>query len=178
LRKIVLTYGLIAGAILSAMMLLVLPFQDQIGFENGATVSYTTMVLAFLMVYFGVRSYRDTLGGRITFGSAFVVGLMIMAVASACYVATWQLVYYKLAPDFVDKYVAYAVDQARQSGATEAQVATRQKDLAEFFEMYENPLVNIALTFLEPLPVGLVFTLVTAGLLSRGKAAIPEARGV
>jgi hypothetical protein len=27
--------------------------------------------------------------------------------------------------------------------------------------------VNIALTFLEPLPVGLLFTLVTAGVLSR-----------
>ena len=39
--------------------------------------------------------------------------------------------------------------------------------MAEFKEMYKNPLVNIALTFLEPLPVGLVFTLVTAGVLSR-----------
>ena len=109
MRKIVLTYGLIAGAILSAMMLLILPFQDQIGFENGAIIGYTTMVLAFLMVFFGVRSYRDNVaGGRVTFGRAFIVGLMITAVASVCYVATWQLVYYKLAPDFVEKYVAYA----------------------------------------------------------------------
>jgi len=178
MRKIVLTYGLIAGAILSVMMLLVLPFQDQIGFENGATVGYTTMVLAFLMVYFGVRSYRDTVaGGRVTFGRAFIVGLMIMVVASACYVATWQLVFYKLAPDFGEKYVAYAVAQAKESGATEAQLAAQQKELSEFFAMYKNPLVNIALTFLEPLPVGLVFTLVTAGLMSRGKAAALESKG-
>jgi hypothetical protein len=39
--------------------------------------------------------------------------------------------------------------------------------MAEFKEMYKNPLINIAFTLLEPLPVGLLFTLVAAGVLSR-----------
>ena len=99
-----LTFGLIAGAILSAMMLIALPFQEQIGFDKGAIIGYTTMVLAFLMVFVGVRSYRDNVaGGRVTFGRAFKVGLLITAVASVCYVTTWELVYYQLAPDFGDK---------------------------------------------------------------------------
>jgi hypothetical protein len=34
-------------------------------------------------------------------------------------------------------------------------------------ESYKNPLVNIAYTLLEPMPVGLLVTLVTAGVLSR-----------
>jgi hypothetical protein len=126
------------------------------------------MVLAFLMIYFGVRSYRDNVAdGHITFGRAFQVGFLIMAVASVCYVATWQVVYYKFMPDFTDKYAAYEVAKAKQSGATDAQIAEKAKQMAEFKEMYRNPLVNVALTFLEPLPVGLVFTLVTAGVLSR-----------
>jgi len=125
-------------------------------------------VLAFLMIYFGVRSYRDNVAdGHITFGRAFQVGFLIMAVASVCYVATWQVVYYKFMPDFTDKYAAYEVAKAKQSGATDAQIAEKAKQMAEFKEMYRNPLVNVALTFLEPLPVGLVFTLVTAGVLSR-----------
>ena len=33
--------------------------------------------------------------------------------------------------------------------------------------MYKNPLYNSALTFMEPLPVGLIVSLVTAGVLSR-----------
>lgn len=172
MRKIVVTFGLIGGAILSAMMLLALPFQDQIGFDRGAVVGYTSMVLAFLMVFFGVRSYRDNAAaGRVTFGRALMVGLMITAVASACYVATWELIYYKLAPDFGDKYAAYVVEKAKASGATDAQVAARMKQMAEFKEMYKNPLVNIALTFLEPLPVGILFTLVSAGVLSRKRKA-------
>jgi hypothetical protein len=90
MRKIVLTYGLIAGAILSVMMLLTLPFLDRIGFDKGETIGYSTMVLAFLMVFFGVKSYRDNVaGGSVTFGRAFKAGLMITVVASLCYVATW-----------------------------------------------------------------------------------------
>ena len=172
MRKIVLTFGLIAGAILSAMMLLTLPFQDQIGFDKGAIIGYTTMVLAFLMVFFGVRSYRDDVaGGSVTFGRAVKVGLMITALASVCYVATWELVFYRLAPDFVDKYSAYSVEKAKKSGATDAQIAAKTKEMSEFKEMYKNPLVNIAFTLLEPLPVGVLFTLVAAGVLSRKRRA-------
>lgn len=168
MRKIVLTFGLIAGAVLSAMLLITLPFQDQIGFDQGAVIGYTSMVLAFLMVYFGVRSYRDSVGGgQLTFGRAFLVGLAITVVASVCYVATWELIYYKLAPDFGEKYAAYAVEKTKASGATEAQLAAKAREMADFVEMYKNPLLNVAITFLEPLPVGLVFTLVTAGVLGR-----------
>lgn len=168
MRKIVLTFGLIAGAILSAMMLITLPFHDEIGFDKSAIVGYTTMVLAFLMVFFGVRSYRDNVaGGSVTFGRAFMVGLMITAVATVCYVATWELVGQQLAPDYVDKYAAYSVEKTRKSGATDVQIAQKTREMNEFKEMYKNPLVNISLTFLEPLPVGLLFTLVAAGVLSR-----------
>ena len=172
MRKTVLNFGLFAGAILSAMMLVTIPFQDQIGFDKGAIIGYTTMVIAFLMVFFGVKSYRDNVaGGSVTFGRAFIVGLMITLVASACYVATWQLVYHKLAPDFVDKYAAYAMEKAKKNGATDAQIAAQKKEMADFIELYRNPLINIAIPLLEPLPVGLVFTLVTAGVLSRKRRA-------
>ena len=53
MRKIVLTFGLIAGTMLSVMMILTLPFLDKIGFDKGEIIGYTSMVLAFLMVYFG-----------------------------------------------------------------------------------------------------------------------------
>ena len=168
MRKIVLTYGLFAGVILSAMLLVTLAFQEQIGFDQGAIVGYTSMVIAFLMVFFGVRSYRDNVGGgSVTFGRAFAVGLMIAVVASVCYVATWEIAYYQFVPDFGDKYAAYAIEKARQSGATDAEIAAQVKEMAEFNAMYKNPLVNIAITLLEPLPVGIAFALVTAGVLGR-----------
>ena len=174
-KKSVLTFGLIGGAMLAAMMMATVPFQEQIGFDNGAYVGYTTMVLAFLMVYFGVQSYRDNVaGGSVSFGQALKVGLLISLVIMTCYVATWQVMYYNFMPDFLDRYAAYALEQARQSGATEAALATQAKEMADFQVMYKNPLVNIAFTLLEPLPVALVFTLVTAGVLSRKRTTQRE----
>jgi hypothetical protein len=176
MRKIVLTFGLIAGAILSGMMLSTTRFRDQIGFEKAEVIGYTTMVLAFLMVFFGVKSYRDNVaGGKVTFGRAFKVGLLITLVASICYVATWQLIYYKLTPDFVEKYAAYAVDKARKSGASETELAETSRKMSEFSQMYKNPLANIAITLLEPLPVGLGFALLTAWALSRKNRLAGEA---
>lgn len=168
MRRIVLTFGLIAGGVMSGMMLITLPFHDEIGFDKGAIIGYTTMVLAFLMVFVGVKTYRDNVaGGSVTFGRALTVGLLITAVATVCYVATWEVIYYRLTPDFTDRYAAYAVEKAKKSGATEAEVAARAKEMESFKKLYKNPLVNIAMTMIEPLPVGLLFALVSAAALSR-----------
>jgi len=179
MRKTVLTFGLIAGGILSAMLLLSLPFQDALGLDKGAYVGYTTMVLAFVLVYFGVRSYRDTVAdGTISFGRACLVGGAIVGVATVCYVATWEVVYYWLSPDIGQKYIDLTLEEARKGGASAAELAAKSRELAEFQAMYRNPLVNMAITFLEPLPVGVVFTLITAGLLRRSDAAAPDHGGI
>ena len=168
MRKFVLKFGLIAGLILSVTMIGFLMFQGAIGFEHSHLWGYGTMVLAFLMVYFGVKAYRDEeAGGSIGFWRAFQVGLLITLVGTACYVATWQIAGPALAPDFMEKYVDYTLAEARKKGATEAQIEQQRKDMDAFMVMYRKPLVNIAFTTLEPLPVGLVFTLVAAGVLSR-----------
>ena len=173
MKRIVLTFGLIAGAILSVMMLLTLPFHDQIGFDKGYIIGYTTMVLAFLMIFVGVKTYRDTVaGGKVTFGQAFKVGLLIMLVASVCYVVTWEFIYYTISPDYLDKYASYSIEKLKQSGASAEVIAAKTQEMAKFKVMYQNPLVNIAFTLLEPLPVGLLFTLVAAAVLSRKRPAL------
>ncbi|MBA3466774.1 MAG: DUF4199 domain-containing protein, partial [Gemmatimonadaceae bacterium] len=98
------------------------------------------------------------------------VALLIAFVATICYVATWELIYHKFAPDFGDKYAAHAIEKAKQKGATQAELDKETKRMADFREMYRNPLINVALTFLEPLPVGLLASLISAGLLKRKEA--------
>jgi len=179
MRKVVLTFGLIGGAVLAVMMLITLPFHDQIGFDRGVYVGYTSMVLAFLMVYFGTQSYRDNVaGGSVGFVRAFTVGLLISLVIMACYVVIWQVVYYNFMPDFLAKYTAYALEQARLEGASPDAIAAKAKEMQEFSEMYKNPLINAAFTLLEPLPVAVVFTFVTAGIVSRKRTTQGEAAAV
>lgn len=172
MKKIVLTFGLIAGAILSAMMLLTLPFLDRIGFDQGEVIGYSTMVAAFLLIFFGVRSYRDNVaGGTVGFGRALAVGALISVVASVCYVLTWEVIYFKVAPDFGAKYQAHMLEQARKDGLSADEIAAKKAQMDQFIEWYRNPAINVAITFLEPLPVALVVSLVSAGVLSRKRPA-------
>jgi hypothetical protein len=70
-------------------------------------------------------------------------------------------------PDFSDRYAAYAVEKARQAGASAAQLEAVAREMADFKTLYADPWVRIGFTALEPLPVGLLASLVSAGLLSR-----------
>ena len=168
MKKIVFTFGLISGGILSAMLLITLPFQDAIGFEKGEIIGYSSMIAAFLLIFFGVRSYRDNVaGGTVRFGRAFAVGALIAIVASVCYVITWEVVYFKFAPDFLTKYQAHILEKARTAGESEEAIARKRVEMEAFAEMYKNPAINAAITFVEPLPVALIVALVSAGVLSR-----------
>lgn len=169
MKKTVLTFGLISGAVISVMLMITMRFHDAIGFETGGLVlGYTTMVLAFLLIYFGVRSYRDNVaGGTVRFGRALAVGVLIGLISSLCYVATWEVIYFKFMPDFMDKYAAREIEKARAAGATEAAIAKQTEEMAKFKEQYKNPAFNAAVSLAEPLPVALLVSLISAAVLSR-----------
>jgi hypothetical protein len=170
MQRIVLKHGLIAGGIVIVMFAITLPLclKGIIDFDNdGAILGYTSMVLAFLLVFFGIRSYREEIGGAIGFGKAFQVGILITLVACAIYVVTWEIVYWGFIPDFLEQYNAHALDKLRAAGATEAALREEQAKMARLAKLYANPLINAGMTFLEPFPVGLIVTLVSAAILRK-----------
>src|SRR5215471_10049287 len=172
MKRIVLVFGLISGAIMAVMMFGTIPFVEKIGFDKGEIVGYTSMVLAFLLVFFGIRSYRENVGGgTISFGRALSVGLLIVLISTVCYVIAWEIVYFNFMHDFVDKYAAHMVEQVRNSGAGEQAIQTKLQEMKKFKELYENPFFNAAVTFLEPLPVGLILTMISAIILRKKPAS-------
>jgi hypothetical protein len=168
MKKIVLTFGLISGAICIGMMLAALRLEDKIGYDKGEILGYTIIVLSALLVFFGIRSYRENVGGgRLSFGRGFAVGILITLISSACYVGTWEIVYFKFMPDFAENYGAHMVERARATGASEQKIAEAEQQAREFKRAYDNPLINVAYTFMEVFPVYLVVTAVSAGILRR-----------
>jgi len=168
MKKIVLTFGLIAGLIISVLMDSSLLLADKIGAGHSMVVGYTIMVASFLLIYFGIRSYRDsTLGGQISFGRAFSCGILIALVTTVCYVATWEVLYFNFMPHFMDGYFAAQIRRVQSSGLDPATTAARVAAIQHSQQLYQNPFVNMAYTFMEPLPVGFIVTLVSAGLLRR-----------
>ncbi|MEK6304256.1 MAG: DUF4199 domain-containing protein [Acidobacteriota bacterium] len=168
MKKTVLTFGLIGGAIMAAMMFATLPFMDKIGFDKGEIIGYTTMILAFLLVFFGIRSYRENVSnGHITFGRAFAVGILITLVSCVCYVVAWEIIYFKFIPDFVDKYASYMIEKVGASGASKQVIDAELQKMNSFKAMYDNPFINAAITFVEPFPIGLIVTLISATILRK-----------
>ena len=175
MKKSVLTFGVISGLISAVTMLATLPFMHKISSDKGLILGYTTIVLAGLLVFFGVRSYRDNVsGGKLTFARGFAVGILISLLSNCFYVATWEVVSYKFMPDFAEKYASQMVEQAKSSGASQQKIDETARQAADFARNYHNPLYNISMTFLEPFPVFLVITLLSAAIL-RKKSPGPAA---
>jgi hypothetical protein len=169
MKRIVIIFGLISGVISSALMFLTLPLMHTgaVSFNNGYIVGYTAIVLSFLLVFFGIRSYRENAGGTITFGRGFSVGILITLISCVFYVASWEVIYFKIMPDFADKYAAHAISTMREKGATDSAIAAKKVEMVKMKAMLDNPLLNAAMTFIEPFPVGLIMSLVSAAILRR-----------
>jgi hypothetical protein len=156
-------------------MLATVPFMHKIGFTKGLVIGYTAIVLSFLLVYFGIRSYRDDVGnGQITFTKAFAVGISITLISCVFYVGTWEILYFKFLPsDFMDKYGTQTIEKLKASGASPEAVEVQVQQLKKFKEQYKNPFFNSMMTFIEPFPVGLAITLISAAVLRKKAQSQP-----
>jgi hypothetical protein len=133
------------------------------------------MVASFLLIYFGIRSYRDNnLCGQISFGRAFGCGILITLITTVCYVVSWEVVYFNFMPHFMDGYFTAQIHRVQASGLDPATIAARVAAIQRSQQSYQNPLVNMAYTFIEPFPVGLIITLISASVLRR-KAPVGSA---
>lgn len=89
----------------------------------------------------------------------------------------WEIVYFNFLADFAEKYTAYMIEKARASGASQQMVEATLQEMKSMKAMYDNPLINAAITFTEPFPIGLLVTLISAAILrKRAKPATAEAR--
>jgi hypothetical protein len=176
MKKTVLIFGLISGAVAAVLMSSLVFFADRIGFDRAVIVGYSTIVVSLLLVPFGIRSYRENVGGGyITFGRAFAVGILITLISCICYVIAWEIVYYNFLPDFVEKYGAYMVEKAKASGASQQAIEATVQEMKNMKTMLDNPLINAAMTFIEPFPVGLIITAVSAAILRKKAGTVTEA---
>ncbi|WP_080055352.1 DUF4199 domain-containing protein [Spirosoma aerolatum] len=175
MKKIVLTYGLIAGTLVGSMFMLTYPLwrNGTITFDNSMWLGYATMVIALSLIFFGIKSYRDNyLGGVILFGTAFKVGILIALIASLLYCIAWEICYNTIFTDFMEVAAQYKQTDLKNNGASEQDIARIMADFQRMAESYKNPLIRFGMTFLEIFPVGLLITLLSASLLKR-KAFLP-----
>ncbi len=177
--KIVLKYGLIAGAILASMLCTMMwLLKDTNDFESGESFGYLFIIGAFSMIFLGIREYRDKhSGGKINFNTGFRIGLSITLVASACYVISWMLYFHFIDDSFVEHYTAFYTEKLKAVGGDPIKT---EKDITDFHSQmteYRKPHVMAIQTFLEVFPIGLIITVLCA-LLMRGDKSASEKQPV
>ncbi|HVV04924.1 MAG TPA: DUF4199 domain-containing protein [Puia sp.] len=172
MKKIVLVCGVIGGLITTVWMVVLLIFyngHDHI--DNGEIYGYGSMILAFSLIYVGVRNFRNKYNnGVISFGKAFRIGLYITLIASTIYVGTWQVIYYGYARDFGKVYSESKLAKLKASGVSEEAYAKQKAEMDDWVRLYDKPAFNIGMTYMEILPVGLLVSLITALILKRKSA--------
>lgn len=173
-KKIILTYGLIAGAIVTVFMVygtyLLAKNPD---FEGSMILGYTGMLVAFSFVFIGVKNFRDKQNnGVITFGKALKIGGLISLIASTVYVGVWLIEYYCIYPDFMEKYSAAMIKKMDTSTMTAAEIKAKTEEMKRYAEMYKNPIWVIVITYMEVLvPIGLLVPIITALILKKKEPA-------
>ena len=88
---------------------------------------------------------------------------------------TWEVLYFNFIHGSMDSYFAHLIEKAQASGASAAAIQAQVAQIRQSQVRYQNPLWNAMYTFIEPFPVGLVMTLISAAVLR--KKGRPAAAG-
>ena len=172
MKKNIIIYGLIAGIVVSILMLFSVNYishcEGNADYGTSMLIGYASMLIAFSLVFVGIRNYRDKYNeGVISFGKAFKIGIMMVLIASTIYVIAWLIDCFFFIPDFAEKYSAHTLDKLKASGASQPEIDKQTKEMANFVRMFKNPFINAMMTYVEILPVGLIVTLISSLILKR-----------
>jgi hypothetical protein len=168
MKKNIIICGLIAGLIVTSVMMAAMARYYSQNIEGSMLFGYTTMLVAFSLIFVGVKNARDKYnGGTISFGKAFRVGLLITLIASTMYVVVWMIDYFYFIPDFFERYTAHSLSKMKAAGATAAELQKHSIESQNMEKMYKNPIFTALFTYLEILPVGLIVSIVAALILKR-----------
>lgn len=171
--RTILIFGVLAGLVVAVPMMLLMAnsnFGDNDHGSHSLITGYALMLLAFTMVFVGVKRYRDhALGGVIRFVPALLVGLGISLIASIIYVIGWEITLAATDYAFMADYSAAILEAERAKGVSPEVLAQKAAEMAKMTEDYKNPFYRMPLTFVEIFPVGLLVSLVTAALMRNSR---------
>jgi cellobiose-specific phosphotransferase system component IIC len=169
MKNLILKYGLLSGAASVVLMTATTLWFRQSGkLEGGEWFGYGGMILSMVIVFIGVRVFRDQQrNGVISFGEAFKVAGLMCLISCTCYVVGWMLIYHFVMPDFMEQYFTAYMDKMKASGTSEMELQKASEQMMHYKELYKNPLYRAGLTFMEPLPVALLISVLSAAILRR-----------
>ncbi|XWN37372.1 MAG: DUF4199 domain-containing protein [Balneola sp.] len=167
MRKIILIYGSITGAVIILSMTLGIYAAKYGGNEFFASeaLGYSIMLIGFSMIFVATKKYRDEeLGGIIKFWTALKVGLGISLIAAIVYVFVWEINLYLTDYEFINEYTESIISNAKEAGVSQEELNKTIQQMEKMEQQYGNWWFRLPITFTEIFPVGLLISLISAGL--------------
>jgi len=167
--RTILLYGIIGGLIVALPW--VLGLHAMVPRQYAEVAGYAVMIVALTTVFIAIKDYRDrVLGGVIKFLPALGIGLGITVVAGVFYVGGFELYQMMTGSNYIEGYITHAIEAERAKGTTGAELQAFVASMENMRTMMANPAIRMVATFgLEFLPVGLVISLISAGLLRNSR---------
>lgn len=163
-----LIYGLFSGLLMLAFSLFAFLIDDNPpDYEMQEYVGYASIILSTVFIFLGIKRFRDQeLNGVISFGKALGTGLLISLVAAIIF-ALFSYVYYEwLDPDFSQKYLAWTIEQIRESGLPEADINQKVAEVTEQFNsVWNNSIIGSLAMIPTVLPFGFLVSIISALVL-------------
>lgn len=181
MQRIVIRYGLISALILvgiSVVVLLALGVPGPEDYALGEIIGYSSIIVSLVPVFFGVKYYRDEIGGgTLSFWKGVGVGLAIATIPSLAF-AIYNLVYVKwIDPEFSEKYMQYSLDSAR-ADMTAAEFESYAAQIESQSAVLTDPLIQTVVMFLTVFLIGIAVAIISALILRRTHAAGAAARAL
>ena len=163
MNNINLKIGLFGSIIVSALLIFITAYMKaNPEKEVSMMIGFAGMLLAFFFVVTGIKQQREANNGSISLGKGFLTGFWITLIISTIYVIVWLIIFYNFFPNFAEHYTDMAIAKASPD-----EVAQVTEDMNSFKEMYKSPIMVILLTYMEILPLGIVFSFVSALILKK-----------
>lgn len=142
------------------------------GFGLWETLGYLTILFACSFVFFGIRRYRDhDLGGVITYGNAFRLGLLITLCAALAFALVDLIYVVWINPDFYQQYADYYLDNLRSELSAE-EFEQEAAKMQEQLEVTSHPMVNFGVMFATVTLIGTLVSLISALILQRSQTVV------
>ena len=162
MKSTVLKFGIISSVTILVLFFISFLFLENLSFTVQEIWGYLSIFIALSFVFFGVKSYRDSLPNKaISFWRALGTGLLIVLFPAIIF-GIFNVIYITyLNPDFTEQYYAAMVaDMSTQYSGSE--LSAKLAEMESMKELATSGLFNFFLMTFTVLILGIIVSLITA----------------
>ena len=132
----------------------------------GEVLGYLTIILSLGFIFVGVRQYRELQDGKLKFGEALKVGMLITLFPAVAF-ALYNILYVEvLDPQFFEKYFDYQLNKTLAT-ANPSEHAEIEKRMTEEYASYASVPFQTLLMFVTVAIIGFIVSIISGIVFSK-----------